>query len=378
MRILFLTPERPHPARGGGTIKSSTVLEYLGSRHEVDLMYLRSSDQAVPARTAGNLLRSYAARVPLSILRNRNPGFAGLVRDRVADSSFDAIFVDGWLMAQYVPAGFAWVKVLHQHNAEFVMWEREAALETRPLRRALVRREAGRVRRYEASILQGFDVILAVSEPDREALRSLGGAGKPIELLPNVAEPDLLQRPALSPEGTEPVILYLGTLSWPPNARGLHHFLRHTFPRVRERLPDVRVVVAGRGAPSDLVRLGSGLGVEMVGAVDDPEPLYGRARAFVEVTSGGSGTRVKVLNALARGLPVVTTTDGAEGLAVRSGEDVLTGSSPQELVDSLIRVMTDAAMWSKLSKNGRRLVRERYTPEAAYGVLNEVFGPNRT
>jgi polysaccharide biosynthesis protein PslH len=377
LRILFLTPEVPHPARGGGTIKSSTVLEYLQARHDVELMCLRDSDPLVRGRTPGNILRSYAAGVPLSVLRNRSQQFGDLVRNRVVDGRFDALFCDGWLMAQYLPPGFAGLRVLHQHNAEFVMWKREAGLEENPLRRAIVRWEAARVRRYEASILQPFDVTLAVSEPDRQALRELAGS-KRIELLPNVAEPGLLERTPLQASGTDPVILFLGTLSWPPNARGLQDFLRRAFPLLRARRPDVRLVVAGRGAPPDLGELVRGPGVEMAGAVDDPEPLYRRARVFVEVAAGGSGTRVKVLNALARGLPVVTTSDGAEGLDVRPGEHVLIGSGPQELVDALVRVMGDDGVWSTLSENGRRLVRDRYTPETAYRVLDEVFalGPS--
>lgn len=397
MQILFLTPELPHPARGGGTIKSATLLDYLKPRHDVDLMCLRRSElteeqsswasefgtvatvRVRGERSPASLLRSYAAGVPLSILRNRSARFSELVRERLAARLHDAVFVDGWLMAQYVPPDFKGLRALHQHNAEFVMWEREAAMEPNPLRRALIRREAARVRRYEASILGKCDVVFAVSEPDRQALRGLGARPGRIELLPNVAEPGLLDRPALTPLGVEPMILFLGTLSWQPNVQGIRHFLRHAFPRVRERLPQAALVVAGRGAPPDLARVARRTpGVDLAGPFEDPEPLYRRARAFVEVARGGSGTRVKVLNALARGLPVVTTPDGAEGLDIRSGEHALVGSTPREISDALVRVMTDDTKWTALSENGRRLIRELYVPEVAYRGLDEVFAADRT
>lgn len=398
MRILFLTPELPYPARGGGTIKSSTLLAYLERRHEVDLMCLRGSDVSeaqesgaagigtrvtAPVRrqrTAANLLRSYAAGLPLSVLRNRSARFAELVLERVASFPFDAVFVDGWLMAQYQPNGFGGLRALHQHNAEFVMWRRQVALESNPLRRALVRRESRRVHRYESSILPRFDVVFAVSEPDRQALLELGGGLGRVELLPNVPEPDLLDRPPLSPTSGDPVLLYLATLSWQPNLQGLHHFLRTTFPLLRERVPQARVVVAGRGAPPGLARLAQRVqGVHLVGPFDDPEPLYQRARAFVEVARGGSGTRLKVLNALARGLPVVTTPEGAEGLDIRPGEHALVASSPPEFSEALAWVATDDAAWTALSDHGRRLVRERYVPDVAYRVLDEVFAaPGRS
>lgn len=325
-------------------------------------------------RSPTNLLRSYAAGIPLSILRNRSARFAELVQEQLTTRAHQAVFADSWLMAQYVSPDFTGLKVLHQHNAEFVMWEREATMQANAVRRALVRWEAARVRGYEASILGRFDVVFAVSEPDRQALQGLGGPRVRLELLPNVAEPGLIDRPPLSPGSTEPVVLYLGTLSWQPNVQGLRHFLRHVFPRVRERLPEARLVVAGRGAPSDLARLARySPGVELVGAFEDPEPLYRRARAFIEVSRGGSGTRVKVLNALARGLPVVTTPDGAEGLGIRPGEHALVAFTPSDVSDALVQVMTDDAAWTRLSANGRSLVRERYVPEIAYAVLDEVF-----
>jgi glycosyltransferase involved in cell wall biosynthesis len=390
LRILFLTPELPYPARGGGTIKSATLLDYLKERHEVDLVCLRRSGRPEQSpidgfgmvvtadvrgkRSPANLLRSYAAGIPLSILRNRSERFAELLREHVRRRPPDAIFADSWLTAQYVPTDFDGLKTLHQHNAEFVMWEREAAVEANPLRRALVRREAERVRRYEGSILSAFDVVFAVSEPDRAALRGLVTDPPRMELLPNVADPGLLGRPDLSPPESERVILYLGTLSWQPNARGLRHFLGQVFPHVRERLPRVRLIVAGRGAPSSLARVARRTpGVEMVGTFDDPEPLYRRARAFVEVAQGGSGTRVKVLNALARGLPVVTTPEGAEGLDIRSGEHALVGSGPEEASTALMRLMREDHLWISLAENGRRLVREQYVPQQAYRLLDDVF-----
>jgi len=392
MRILFLTPQFPHPARSGGTIKTASVLSYLARRHHLDIVCFAPSEWSeeqsawaarmgevttVPMRrdrSALNLVRSYVAGVPLSVYRNRSAELAALTLERPHRGEHGAVFVDGWLMAQYVPRGFRGKRVLHQHNAEYVMWQRQAAYETNPVRRAVVRREAARVRRYEASILDRFDVVLAVSDADRRALRAAGSESVPIELLPNLPDPALLDRPAGPGESTEQVVIYLATLSWPPNAQGLLRFVRDTFPLLRSRLPNVRLVVAGTGASPALRTMARGVpGVELVGAVDDPETLYAKARAFVEVALGGSGTRVKVLNALARGIPVVTTPDGAEGLAIRPGRDALVSATPGAMADALARLMTDDETWKELSRNGRALVRKRYVADAAYPILDRIF-----
>ena len=234
----------------------------------------------------------------------------------------------------------------------------------------MVRLEARRVRRYEADLLSRFDVVFAVSERDRATLAALVTSGPRIELLPNVADPALLERPELTPS-PEPVLLFLATLSWPPNAEGLSRFLDDDFPVLLERVPGARLVVAGAGAPERLVRqVHLSRGAEFAGPVDDDEALYRRARCFVDVGVGGSGTKVKVLNALARGLPVVTGPDGAEGLDVSSGEHLLIADDRDSMVAALEFVIQEDATWESLSRNGRDLVRRRYVPEVAFGALN--------
>jgi glycosyltransferase involved in cell wall biosynthesis len=391
MRILFLTSEVPYPARSGGTIKTFSVLRHMQRDHEVHVACFRggplSPEQEAwtaeigpvltvglrRGRSAWNLLRSYGAGVPMSVFRNRSRRMSRLASERLASGGFDAAFADGWLMAQYVPASFRGLKVLHEHNAEHVMWRRQADLETSFARKALVRLEHTRVRAYESAIVQRFDVVFAVSEEDRRALDGLGTRPGSVRLLPNVPEAGLLDRPPLQPPA-EPTLLFLGTLGWPPNAEGLRRFLRSGFPTLRARWPDVRFIVAGSGAPSWLVRLASDTaGVEHTGPVLDPEPLYRRARAFVDVGLGGSGTRVKVLNAMARGVPVVSLPWGVEGLNGVPGEHALVGRTEAELVDLLGEVLDDDARWGVLSEGGRRLVRERYVPEIAFASLDAAL-----
>ncbi|HET7929285.1 MAG TPA: glycosyltransferase family 4 protein [Actinomycetota bacterium] len=386
MRVLFLTPRQLGEPRSGGTIKSAAILSYLEARHVVEVVCFRGHAEqpwkreggvvSIPMerdRSVRHLLSSYAAGVPLSIERNRSSAMAERVSTLLEPGDRDAVFVDGWLMAQYVPEEFAGIRLLHEHNAEHVMWRRHAELETNPVRRPLVRLEASRVRRYEARLLARFDVVFAVSERDRATLAALVPTGPEIALLPNVADPALLDRPELTPQ-PEPVLLFLATLSWPPNAEGLSRFLEGDLPALLERVPDARLVVAGSGAPGRLVRrVHEARGAEFAGPVEDDEALYRRARCFVDVGVGGSGTKIKVLNALARGLPVVTGPDGAAGLEVSSGEHLLIAEDRDAMVASLEFVIQEDAAWTNLSRSGRDLVRRRYVPEVAFGALDDAL-----
>lgn len=389
MRVLFATPRALGDPRSGGTIKSAALLTHMERRHEVDVAcfvppnagadarWERAAGRtvAVPLdrpRSIGRLLASYARRHPLSIERNRSVVMSRAVDELVASRRPDVVFVDGWLMAQYLPTRFDGLALLHEHNAEHVMWRRQADLERSAMRTAVVRAEASRVRRYEAGILRRFDVVYAVSEPDRAALLALG-APPPVPILANVPDQSLLGRPPLKPV-PEPVLLFLGTLSWQPNVEGLTRFLRGGFPALRREVEGARLIVAGSGATRSLTSLAARMpGIELVGDVRDAEPLYRMARGFVDLGLGGAGTRVKVLNALARGLPVVASRDAAEGLEVVAGEHLLVADTPTEAVAALVRVLTDDDVWRNLSRRGRELIRTRYVPEVAFGSLDEAL-----
>jgi glycosyltransferase involved in cell wall biosynthesis len=390
MRVLFVTPRALGEPRSGGTIKSAALLAFLERRHEVDVACFvppggagrqaawrrTGTTIATPLRrprSAGRLVASYGRRIPLSIERNRSSAMSEAIRELVATRAHDAVFIDGWLMAQYLPAGYAGRTLLHQHNAEHEMWRRQAALERRPHRRAVLGLEASRVRRYEAGMLSRFDVIFAVSEPDRAALLVLA-PGIDVRILPNVPDPSLIGRPPLVPP-RDPVLLFFGTLSWQPNVEGIERFLRGAFPALRERIADVRMILAGSGASAPLLSLAARTpGVEFLGAVPDDEPLYRRARAFVDLGMGGAGTRVKLLNAFARGLPAVATPDAARGLEVVPGEHLMVADDPSAAVDPLVRVLTDDDLWRRLSLRGRELIRARYLPEVAFANLDDALG----
>jgi len=392
MRVLFLTSELPHPAHSGGTIKTASVLDYLKRRHDVHVLCFRrhplteaqadwcASSREVETlplnrgRTALNLARSYLRRLPLSVERNRSARMTELVSERLRERVYDAAFVDGWLMAQYLPAGFKRLAVLHEHNAEYVMWRRQAERERNPLLRSLIRLEYRRVRGYEAAILPRFDAVFAVSEADRKALLALGAQPERLRVLPNLPEPSLLESPPLSFAATEPVVLYFGTLSWPANVEGLQYLFTSVWPHVCQQMPEARLVIAGSGAPAWLLRLARRTaGTEFLGPVMDAEPLYRRARVFVEASRSGGGTRLKVLNALARGLPVVTSPEGADGLEVVDAEHLLVSATPESMAEAVCRLMGDEGQWRTLSENGRALVRSRYKAETAYQALDEVL-----
>lgn len=389
-RVLFLASQLPYPPDSGGAIKTLSVIEHLRRTHDVRLIAFSrialtpeqerwAKDDDVRTvildrkRGALSLVKSYISRVPMSIERTRSTEMSKMVAESIKEGAPDAVFVDGWLMAQYLPDDYKGLRILHEHNAEHELWERQAELESGP-RKPLAAREAARVKKYEADVLAKFDVIFAVSEDDRRSLRDIGGDPGRIRLLPNIPDRSLLDSPAPNFDATQPIVLYLATLSWQPNIEGVERFVSAVFPMVRKRAPDVRLIVAGRGAsPALQKKVEATEGAEFAGEIDDPESLYGTARIFVDATRSGGGTRLKVLNALARGIPVVASWQAAAGLDIVPGEHLFVARNDHMMADAIASLMRDPARWKILSQNGRALVRSRYVSEVAFRALDEAL-----
>ncbi len=388
MKVLFLTPGLPYPPRGGGLVKSWAMVEFLRRHVELWLLCFRQGPwdagqrgwalawgerlRALPLRRpsgAWTFLLSLASGLPLSVYRNHASAMARVVRQMLEDG-FQAVVADHLYMGHYVPPEFPGRRLLHLHNVDSLMWERHAPW-AGPLA-PLVRWEARRLRRHELALFPRFHRLLVASPEEGEALLSWGVEG--VTVLANVARPDLLQRPPLEPPLGE-VVAFLGTLSWPPNQVGLRWFLAECLPLLRARVPHLRVVVGGHGPPSWLRAAARRQGLELISPLDDAgeEAVYRRARALVEPALAGGGTRVKVLNALARGLPVVTTRRGIAGLALEPGIHLLVADDAQGMAEALARLLRDDHLWRRLSRAGREVVRQLYTPEVALLPLLEAL-----
>lgn len=390
-RIAFLTPQLPHPAISGGVIKSRKLIEHLGARHELHLFsLLKGEDErhvaefrskvplasfhGVPVnvpRTASNFLRSIGAGVPLSVYRNRSASMRAAVQRFLRET--DIAFVDHFLMFQYLPRGFAGRVVLHQHNAEYMLWHRYAAVEKNPVRRMAVRAESRRIRRYERRIGLRSHAVLAAPN-DIEALATAGiPRGRFTQTL-HLGDDTLLQFSDVIFAETDPCLLCVGSLDWEANRDGLLWFLREVWPKLSASRPGLRLRVIGRNPGPELSRmLSSSAGAEWLGFVEDLEPHYRRARVFIAPLRFGSGIKVKVVNALYRGVPVVTTTIGAEGLRVRSGEELFIADDTCQTIRSIESLLTREDIWTRMRDAARSVARQHYTWEASLKAMDGVL-----
>lgn len=395
MNILFLSHLLPWPPRGGGAIKRFRLVERLAARHDLSLVALGSDDDAMAAeglrsrvalrhfrlfpgrkpRTALTLLRSYARGVPLSVYRNLHAGCLDHVASIAHD--FDALFLDSILMSPCVPRGYAGRIILHAHNAEHRIWEGLAAIEENPLVRIAVALEARRLRRFEAAAICRAHVVLAARD-DIPRLRALAVPREVFLETMHLGDEGLLERPRPEFDETAEELLSVGTLGWEPNADGLLWFLKRVWPLLRRSRPGLSFTIAGEGCPPTLARVAEAAGgVRLAAFVEDLEPLYRRARVFLAPLRFGSGMKVKVIEAMYRGVPVATTPVGIESVSVTPGVHAAVAGDPDGLAREIEALLADRVRWESVRDASRERMRRCHTWEHAFAPLDRALaGPD--
>lgn len=230
---------------------------------------------------------------------------------------------------------------------------------------ARVAREAERYRRMESRLARECDMVWCASSTDEEFMRRMT-PGVVATVVPTIHPRHERGLPFEKREH----ILFVGNFRHRPNADAVHFYACEVLPRVRESLPTVELLLIGDNAPREFAEYESA-GVRVLGYVPDIEPVFARARVSVAPLRFGAGINGKIGEALAHGLPVITTNIGAAGLALRDGEEALIADSPEDLADATVRLYTDAALWRKLSDKGYEHVERHFSPRVVRKVVND-------
>jgi glycosyltransferase involved in cell wall biosynthesis len=265
-------------------------------------------------------------------------------------------------MAQFVPETTAARVVLDQHNIEHRIPQRLA--ETAGLNPAIrwyAAREWPKLRAFEIAACRRADLVLTVSDEDRSGLIALAPDLAPkIAAVPIGVDTDFFGRVQRRPESR--TLLSIGTMYWPPNVDSMVYFCGEILPRIKKAVPDVRVNIVG-ARPSAAVRAlaEADPSVQVTGSVPDVRDWAADCGAFIVPLRSGSGMRVKILNAMAMGLPVVSTSVGAEGIEVTNNQNIVIADGAEAFADATVRLLSDAALAGRLAEGGRRLMAERYS-----------------
>jgi sugar transferase (PEP-CTERM/EpsH1 system associated) len=392
MNVLMLTQVLPYPPDSGPKIKTYNVIKYLSQRHRVTLVSFVRGDQAEHARhlekycqavhtvpiergalrNAWYMGLSFLTGQPFMMIRDDRKAMRDLLDRLCAEQDFDVAHADQLNMCQYaqrVPGAF---KVLDAHNALWLLYKRLWETMSAGPQKWLLGRDWKLLQEYEGRQVREFDAVLAVSHEDQAALQRAAAQDTDITVIPiavDVEEVQVVQR-VQNPRH----ILHVGTMYWPPNIDAIEWFIEHIYPLVRQRRPDVQFDVVGSRPPASLLALNdAGLGINVTGYVEDITPHLQRAGVMIVPLRAGGGMRVKILDALAQGMPIVSTTLGAEGIAVEPGRDLLIADTPEEFAQAILQLLDDPDLAARLGAAGRRLMEQTYDYRVACQPLEAIY-----
>ncbi|MHB1131301.1 MAG: glycosyltransferase [Chloroflexota bacterium] len=400
MKVLLAVPELPFPPRRGASIRTWHLLCWLAANHEVSLLSFGGSAAVprelselcravrlvpVPRRTTTSRLRDLAGTpLPDLALRFSSPEMERTLEEWLRAERFDVLQIESlemslaWLRAsRRLPlASWPWT-VLDELNAEYLLqWRAFRADLSRPRRwpwalYSLV--QTAKLRSYEGRVCRRFDRVIAVCDEDAAALRALAPAVR-LAVLPNGVDCAYF---AFQPPVTaaRQQVVFTGTMDFRPNADAVTWFAEAIWPRVRKRVPRAHFVIVGAN-PSAAVRgLASGPGISVTGGVPDVRPYLRASAAYALPMRIGGGIRLKALEAMAAGLPVVSTSLGCSGTTAEPGRHYWRADDAQSFAAQLVEVLLGERDSTPLLHAARSLVEEQYEWHHLAHHLEAAFPP---
>lgn len=380
LRVLVLDEEVPWPPNTGKRIRTWNLLRRVSSRHDLHLLTYGPASEEVQAKLAeqsftatildplppsrgpmfwARLLANTVSRYPYSVTKHFTARMQDEVTRLCGSNKFDLLHIEWMPYARYQSPGVP--RFIVAHNVESDIWRRRAERDGGLIGSWFFGLQAKRMRAFEEAAAKGSS-ISAVSELDADTFRSFGARN--VTVVPNGVDLDYFQpRPEIPPNDS---LLFIGSLDWYANEDAVSDFALRVFPLIRKRNPTITFQVVGRKPSDRLITALKNLdGVQMVGEVSDVRPYMARARAVVVPLRIGGGTRIKILEALAMAKTVISTSVGAEGLALTNGHDCLIANTPEEFTARVDSLFANSDLQKQLGGNGRALVEQLYGWDAA-------------
>jgi glycosyltransferase involved in cell wall biosynthesis len=382
MRILWVKMGGLWPATTGGRVRSLNTIAELARGHQVTVIttHAKGDDPdglqqqlagcervisvpyAVPKRGSaafvGAVARSWFSHYPVDLWKWRVPEVRHEVREVLSAGNVDVCVADFLFAAANVPMSPRIPVLLFEHNVEYLIWQRLANIETSPWKRALFEMEWRKLRACEAEACRRAALTVTVSDDDRQRLEELGAGIRAVPIPTGVDTRYFTPRRDAEVPGR---LVFSGSMDWHPNEDAVRYFADEILPRIRADVPRVSFTIVGRNPSARVRELASRPGIVVTGTLDDVRPSIAEGSVYVVPLRAGSGTRIKIFEALSMGKAVVSTSVGAEGLALESGRHFLAADTAHDFAHAVIRLFRDAARRRALGDAGRALVEANYS-----------------
>jgi len=390
MKVLFLSSWFPYPPDNGSRIRIFNLIKQLSKEHDITLLsfsrdgevtedrlqamqHYCSTVRAIPlapfrSSSFRSILGLFSSR-PRSFVDTYSQRMQGLVEQAGREGDFSVVIASEIATAPYAVTLEGLPRILE--GVELATLREQYTSQSRVGRRLRYGLMWWKTRRFTAHLLRQFDGCTVVSQQERANVLSIAPNCRRVVVMPNGVDLDWYKGDFGAPEpGT---LVFPGALTYSANFDAIAFFLHQVFPLIKARRPEIILRITGKtnGVPVDRLPLDES--VVLTGYLDDVRPTVAQSWACVVPLRVGGGTRLKVLEAMALGTPVVSTSKGAEGLEAMHGKDILIADTPAEFADAVLRVLDDRALRARLATNGRKLVESRYGWEGIGEKLDQLL-----
>ena len=397
MKTLWVNSNFMHPTTKGGQIRTLEMLRHLHRWHEIHYVAIVNPAQPegpsraheyshksypfpyhVPSKTSpafyAQLLRGLFSPTPVAVERFHPPGMRAFLEDLIRKERFDCAVVDHLAPTSYFPD--LPHAIFFQHNVETVIWRRRVEHAPDPLRRAYFRLQADRMYHYERRVSQASGHIVAVSQTDAAEMRRLFDVTRVTEIPTGVNIEYFTGGTGASasqPDQTADLV-FVGSMDWLPNVDGILYFVREILPLIRQVRPETTLAIVGRTPPPKITQLAAqDPAIQVTGTVPDIRPyLWTSAVSIVPLRIGG-GTRLKIYEAMAAHIPVVSTTIGAEGLSVNPPHDIRIGDTPQHFASHCLELLASPEIRARVSRAAWEMVNSHFSWEHVARCFEKIM-----
>ncbi|MGP0064404.1 MAG: glycosyltransferase [Isosphaeraceae bacterium] len=394
LNVAIVTSELPYPPTAGNRIRTLNLALRLARRHRISFIahrndesvaasrFLRESgietvlvDRVVTAKSGpafyARLAANLASPVPFSVASHNSPALRQAVHAHARRHRIDLWQAEATILVDALAGLERCPKVIIAHNVESLIWQRYHENETAFPRRWYIKQQWRKFERFERRAFTAATRVVAVSEPDAMLIRDRF-VGRHVDVVDNGVDRDHFE--AVQPAPDTRTILFLGSLDWRPNRDAVELLLDRIFPAVRTAEASARLCLVGRRPPEALVkRVRESAGVELHADVPDVRPFLAQSRVMTVPLRIGGGSRLKILEAMAAGLPVISTRVGAEGLELVPGEHYLAADEPEAMADALVACLRDPRPAQALAARSRAFVLDRYNWDTLADQLEQVW-----
>jgi polysaccharide biosynthesis protein PslH len=371
------------------------MLRRLQERHEIHFVGLHNGNQEALARTSEFCARAYPvpfrlakrdslrfwlqtarysfSALPVVFARKRASAAATVIRALLCSKPFDVVICDFLTTTVNIPPQVSYV--LFAHNVESLIWRRYAENAGNPIRRWFFEVQAKRVLAFERAACRRAAQIIAISEIDAMWFRNCGAVQ--VSAVPTGVDADYYSRPSgfRSVESSaRATLVFVGSMDWIPNIDGALWFVKHVLPRIRRQIPDCSLSIVGRTPPSRIRKLGAADPlIRVSGTVDDVRPFLWESSVSIIPLRTGGGTRLKIYEAMAAGIAIVSTAVGAEGLDVSSPLNIRIADTPECFAAACLELLRNPRERARQAAAGLELVRQRFSWEKVASSFEEAL-----